>query len=174
MYVTTNLRENTTKRVYIPPPTSTYARVPLSIPTSLEKVGQCQPTSQSERGGCERGGASLLRSRKKYKIAGCRINIHNVAERHLSEPSIWLTKETKLPIRWSSGRRVEATRSVDIYVWASYWCAVLSRLEHLGEGSCQVQKRKLTSIVSHFSYFSLANNHFYDLSVKPNTAYFIF
>lgn len=102
---------------------------------------------------CERGGASRLWSRKKYKIPGCRINIHNVAKRHLSEPSIWLTKETNLPIRWSSGRRVEATRSVDIYVWASYWCAVLSRLEYLGEGSCPVQKRTFASIVSDFSCF---------------------
>lgn len=134
--------------VFIPPP----PLPPVFCFHPDEKLGQFPPTSQSERRSGEGGGAYRLGSRKKYKTPGCGINafLHNFVKHRLPEPSTWLTKETKRPIRWSSGRRVEAIRWVDIYA-QSCRCAALSRLEYLGEGSWKVQNRKCSPIMSDLS-----------------------
>lgn len=90
-------------------------RNPLSI-RALRKVGHFRAFSQSERMSAK-GAESLLRSRK---TPGCRFKafLYRSVDRHLFDPSTWLARERKLPIRWTCGRRADAIRSVVIYIWA--------------------------------------------------------
>lgn len=94
---------------------------PLSTQSSLRKVGQVPPTSQSQKRSMG-GGVPRLRSRKADKSPGCRNKAF--CSQFLPTSSVWpricsrwLTRERILPIKWSCGRRVEAIRSVDNCIW---------------------------------------------------------
>lgn len=143
-------------------PTTPLFCNPRSTQSSLRKVGQFPPTSQSERRSIQGAESPGCNPGRNIRL-GCRNKafcFFSVFQHHLSDPSIWLTRERNLPIKWSCGRRVEVIRSVDIYIYVLL-CLVK---KFLGEGSCKVQRRKFSSMISDFFIFFPIENIYINCS----------